>query len=328
MKHNNIDQIERWLQFQPDDFQELHQAAKNESIILFIGAGISKFYGCMLWNEMAAHLVREIQKEKIISFAEQDILLNDVNANPRKVISICYNKCKNIDKLDVYKRAIKESLNINNNDKLKNIYKKIFSIKATTYITTNIDDGIEKYIGSIKTGKRISIYNCTLDTDKLKIQQVKFNILKDGNIIYLHGSVNHIDKCILTVENYLNHYSQRFINDLFINIKKINPYFIFLGYGLNEWDIIERVYKTWDYSSQEQVGLLLSPIYSHGLVRFNLEMEYYKSFGVKPVPYIIDEDGYKKIFYVLNNLAKAIDKSIPSPYDIFTEIEEIGKYVE
>ena len=57
-------------------------------------------------------------------------------------------------------------------------------------------------------------------------------------------------------------------------------------------------------------------------------MDYYKSFGVELVPYIIDEGGYERINLVLDNLAKAIDKSIPSPYEIISEIEEVGKYAE
>lgn len=57
-------------------------------------------------------------------------------------------------------------------------------------------------------------------------------------------------------------------------------------------------------------------------------MDYYKSFGVDPIPYIIDEENYERINFVLDNLSKALDKCIPSPYEIISEIEEIGKYAE
>ena len=52
------DRIKNFLEFQEKDFPELYQAAKNDSIILFLGAGISKLYGCCLWFEMAQLLVK------------------------------------------------------------------------------------------------------------------------------------------------------------------------------------------------------------------------------------------------------------------------------
>ena len=84
----------------------------------------------------------------------------------------------------------------------------------------------------------------------------------------------------------------------------------------------ERIHKIKHFPI-ERVAYLLSPIFSHELTKFKLEMDYYKSFGVEPIPYIIDEEGYEKISFVLNNLAKAIDKSSPSPYETILEIEEI-----
>jgi len=321
----SIDEINRKLQFQKDDFPGLHQAAKNESIIFFIGAGVSKLYGCLLWDEMATKLINELQDANILTHAEQDVLLKDANTNPRKTISICHRKCQEAKKLNVYEKAIRDAVTIKDSNKAHNIYKKIFSIKATAHMTTNIDDGLEKYASSMQhIGENIKTYNCTLPVDQTRIMQVKHNIFKDGSIIYLHGNIDNIQECVLTVDRYLSFYGEKnsFLNDLFSQLKLISGVIIFLGYGLNEWDIIERIYKLKNNSS-EGVAYLLSPIFTHELTAFNLEVEYYKSFGVEPIPYIIDEEGYEKINFVLDNLAKAINKSTPNPYDIFSEIEGI-----
>ena len=327
-----IDEINRMLQFQRDDFPDLHQAAENESIIFFIGAGVSKLYGCLLWDEMAVKLVQELREANIFTYAEQDILLKDVRTNPRKVISICYRKCIDSNCLNIYEKAIKDSVAIKDPDKALKIYKKIFLIKATTHITTNIDLGLKEYVSLIQdAGENIKIYNCMIPHDQERIRQVEYNIFKDRNIIYLHGTIEHIQECVLPVEKYLSHYSENneLLNKLFSKINQIKGIIIFLGYGLNEWDIIERVYKIREFPNHtECVAYLLSPIYTHEVTKFNLEKDYYKSFGVTPIPYIIDEYGYEKINSVLDNLAKAIDKSRPSPYEIISEIEEEGKYVE
>ncbi len=326
----SIDEINRKLQFQKDDFPDLHQAAKNERIIFFIGAGVSKLYGCLLWDEMAVKLVKELRAAGILTYSEENILLKDASTHPRKVISICYRKCNDSNRPNIYEKAIRDSVEIKNIIKSQEIYKKIFSIKAATHMTTNIDEGLKKYVSSIQnTGENIKIYNCAIPADQERIMQINYNIFKDGGIIYLHGNIENIQECILPVEKYLSHYSEKnsFFNELFSRINTIKGMIIFLGYGLNEWDIVERIYKINNFS-KERVAYLLSPVFTHELTEFNLEVEYYKSFGVEPIPYIIDQEGYEKINFVLDNLAKAIDKISPSPYEIISEIEEIGKYAE
>lgn len=318
------------LQFQKDDFPDLHRAARDESIVFFIGAGVSKLYGCLLWNEMALELVMQLRRKEILNYAEQDILLKEANTNPRKVISICYRKCRDSSNENEYEQAIKTEVEIRDVKKNQEIYKKIFSVKATAHLTTNIDDGLKQYVLSIQHNMgRIKTYNCTLPNDQESIKQANYNIFKDGSILYLHGNVESIEECVLPVEKYLNHYSENntFLNELFSRIKVMKGIIIFLGYGLNEWDIVERIYKIKDYSN-ENVAYLLSPIFTHQLTQLNLEAEYFKAFGVKVVPYIIDEEGYEKINFVLDNLAKALDESMPSPYEIFSDIEKIGNYVE
>jgi hypothetical protein len=324
----SIDEINRKLQFQKDDFPDLHQAAKNESIIFFIGAGVSKLYGCHLWDEMAINLVKKLRESNILTYAEEDILLKDASMNPRKVISICYRKCNESNKLGIYEKEIKDSVTIKDINKAQNIYKKIFSIRATAHMTTNIDHGLKDFVSSIhNVGKNIKIYNCMLPDDQERMKQANYNIFKDGNIIYLHGNVGNIQECVLPVEKYLSHYSDKnsSLNELFSRVETMKGIIIFLGYGLNEWDIIERIYKIKSFSI-ERVAYLLSPIFTHEITKFKLERDYYKSFGVEPIPYIIDEENYERIHFVLDNLATALDKSIPSPYEIISEIEEIGKY--
>ncbi len=88
-----------------------------------------------------------------------------------------------------------------------------------------------------------------------------------------------------------------------------------------------KEYKIKDFPT-ERVAYILSPIFTHEMTKFELERDYYKSFGVEAIPYIIDEEGYERINFVLNNFAKVIDKNIPTPYEIFSQIEEMGKYAE
>lgn len=317
--------IERMLQFQEEDFSNLHRAAGNENIIVFIGAGVAKLYGCLLWNEMATKLAEILLNEGLINYAENNILAIEANENSRKVISICHTLCK--DKLTIYEKGIKDSITNINQSEIGKIYEKIFSLEARAYLTTNIDDGINIYINSYLPRNKISIpkeYNCTSASDQHTIEQLNYNIFKDGNVVYLHGNYMNIFECILPVEKYLDFYNERndFVNNLFSYLKKTDCFIVFIGYGLNEWDIIERIYKLRSNNPVQNVGLLLSPIFSHEITKFTLERKYYESFGVESIPYIIDTTGYKELYRVLDNIAKALEEDIPSPYELIKEIEE------
>jgi NAD-dependent SIR2 family protein deacetylase len=309
----------------PELRTRIKESVSNERLIVFIGAGVSKLYDCLLWNEMAIDLVNKLRDANILTHAERDVLLQETNTNPRKAISICYSKCSNSNNLHVYEKLIKDATEIKDISKAKDIYKKIFSIKATAHMTTNIDVGLKRYVSSIQLkGGNTKTYNCTLSHDQERIRQVNYNIFKDGVVIYLHGNIENITECILPVEKYLSHYSENnsFLNEIFLRINSMKGMIIFLGYGLNEWDIIERIYKIKNFSNETK-AYLLSPIFTHELTQFCLEVEYYRSFGVEPIPYIIDSEGYEKLNFVLDNLAKAVDRSMPSPYEIFSKIEEI-----
>jgi len=322
------DEIVNLLRFQEEDFLELHQAAKDDNIILFLGAGLAKMYGCLLWSEMARKLSEILLNNKIISYAEEDILSKESESDPRKVISICYSLCKNErKKLNIYKKTIKDSIKINKSESknINEIYELIFSINPKAYLTTNLDLGIKSYLG-LNANPNQRIYNCTSPEDKGVIEEIGYQIFKDGNIIYLHGNYENIENSILTVDQYLEYYSDKenFLRKLFSNI---NGFIVFIGYGLSEWDVIEKIYKIYKSKKEsfgiEITGCLLSPVFTHEITKFKLERSYYESFGIKSIPYLIDDEGHKTLRRVLENLKKALDKTRPTTYDIFKEIEEI-----
>ena len=320
-----IDEINRRLLFQKEDFPDLHLAAKNESLVLFLGAGISRLYGCPLWYELAIELIKKLNKREKITFAQKDILEKEAIYNPRKVITICYELCKSIHCMKIYEQGVKESLSNINIENCKEIYRKIFSLNALVHLTTNIDLGVKTFLSLNQNAYRmIKFFDCTSDYDRHRIEQLSYNIFKDGNLLFLHGTCENIQNIVLAVDKYLSFYSEniKFLDKIFSEIINTNSILIFIGYGLSEWDVIEKIYKI-KKLSKEITSYLLSPIYSHEITKFNLEMNYYKAFGVEPIPYIIDNEGYEKLFFVLDNLAKAISSSTQSPYVKLLEIDEI-----
>jgi hypothetical protein len=318
------DESQNLLEFKEKDFPELYQAARDGKIILFLGAGISKLYGCSLWYEIARQLSKDLSDQKVINFAEFEILNRESLDDPRKVISICYELAKEKDKLEIYEKSIKDSLEIEDSNMCLEIYDKIFSIKSLVYLSTNFDLGINYLINHNNKYKNRRIYDLTLNQHRIDIESKNYNILKDGNIIYLHGVISNLKELILPIDKYLQHYNQNniFLNNFFLEIEKTNCFIIFIGYRLHEWDIIEKIYKMKN-SLKERTSILLSPVYSFDKTKFNLEKNYFKSFGVIPVPYRIDEIGYRGIFPVLEKLSGIINMYYTHPFDFYSEIEKI-----
>jgi len=322
------DEIEHLLKFQQEDFPEMYRAAKDDNIILFLGAGLAKMYGCLLWDEMAKELSKVLRKNKIISYVEEDVLYRESQNDPRKVISICDSLCKDKEKRSIYVDTIKDAIKIKDekNKSLKEIYELIFSINPKAYLTTNLDLGIKNY-SFLHINPHQTIYNCTSPNAKEDIKKFEYKIFKDSNIIYLHGNDENIESSILTVEKYLEFYTDkdRFLEGLFSEIG--GGFIIFIGYGLKEWDVIEKIYKIYKSnarsSKREVTGCLLSPISTREIIKFNLEQSYYKSFGIQSIPYLIDDEGYDALKRVLKNLRTALDGSRLYTYDLFKEIEEI-----
>jgi hypothetical protein len=321
------DKIEHLLQFQQENFPEMHQAAKDDNIVLFLGAGLAKMYGCLLWEEMAKELSKVLRKNKIITYVEEDVLYRESQNDPRKVISICDSLCKDKEKSSIYIDTIKDAIKIKDteNENLKEIYELIFSINPKAYLTTNLDLGIKNYSSS-RVNPNQKTYNCTSPSDKDVIEKLSCQIFKDSNIIYLHGNEEYIKNSILTVDNYLEYYSDErgFLKRLF---STIDGFIIFIGYGLKEWDVIEKIYKIYKSntgtSKREITGCLLAPVFVREITKFNLEQSYYKSFGIQPIPYLIDDEGYDALKPVLKKLKTALDGSRLYVYDLIKEIEEI-----
>lgn len=130
------------------------------------------------------------------------ILIEMASKDARRVISICYTRTKvRKDLLEIYYDAIKKSVTPHSNKKnlFKDIHMKLLHLKAISYITTNIDMGMETTEKVVRSSAKI--YDLTSDIfDPTRD-------LRNGNIFYLHGSKNHIEKTIFTVNNYYEYYA-------------------------------------------------------------------------------------------------------------------------
>lgn len=314
--------LDRHPQFDSNIYPELFEAIKSENLIVFLGAGVSKLLGCPLWGELASEVAR-----KIANYAEFDILEKQASIEPRKVISICCSIAKKDPaKYSIYKKTIRRSLRIRDKEKANSLYREVFKLGAKAYLTTNIDLGI---LEAKPKAKRIEIFDCTSANDLQRVASDDYDSLRDENIILLHGTVKKIEKAILSVDTYLDHYEDEKVVNLLNKIfKQGNNIILFIGYSLSEWEIIERIYrltKKNQSSGKRKVGYVLTPLFSHEYTKYQLDKEYLNIFDVEPIPYFVDYDGFWKLQGILEKLSKAADKHRLSPVEIYGKIRDIGK---
>ncbi len=179
-------------------YERLYGVAKEENLIIFIGAGVSKIGGSLLWIELAKNLTEDLSKKKWLNETDAKILRKWSEGNPRKTISICFKKCDSPAKKTYLFKRIKKYCTCSDIKKVNNIYNLLLAFDAKAYVTTNIG---KELLGSLSFLNRTKIFNCTRE-DHLQLIDRDPNAVQNGNIFYLHGDIENIEKTIFCIDSY------------------------------------------------------------------------------------------------------------------------------
>ena len=255
---------------------------------IFTGAGISKLGGFKLWEELKNEMVDYFWRNKgILPFKKRRNL----------DLSLCENLKKHGDIIETfdYLYLLDNSLFISGikhifygakvSNKVYQILNKLNNGKSF-FVTTNIDDGFQKYMG-ITDGK-VSIHPNFHNPPKV--------------ISYLHGKIDLEDTWILTRSQYNKGYVEappaclNFLVDIFQNYSVL-----FMGYGLREDDIKRAISLTnrrkthyWIEGSKRNVEDYLK-------IRSTTLKDIY---NIILIPYYIDVEGQELLYEVINSLYK------------------------
>jgi len=220
------------LRAEPKLPDEIIEAAKAGNLVLFIGAGISRMAGHPSWDGFADAVVNQLVKNEVIDHHEKSLI--NALPDPRKRLSIA----KILDENNGSKVDYKEIFELR--EPWNDIYDFINKYECT-FVTTNYDKLIKPTISKSKpetnwrSYKRKDLLNAKLDTK--------------GAVIHLHGCVDDPSSMIVTTKDYLEHYISdevpKFLTHLF-STKVV----LFLGYGLEETEILEYVLKSSNQKDQ------------------------------------------------------------------------------
>ena len=325
------------------------RAAKEGTLVFFIGAGVSKIYGLPGWDQFARNELEQLFEGGFIDYQTMEKLLQSRDA--KKILTLTrIIKNRNSNQKGVTSKS-KEIFSVKSakTSGLDNkIYKELFDLDAI-YITTNYDDCIDVF-----WHERNQILNEVKDeiskSYSSEFEQIKTNgglegkiifkkedIIKSkldtSNIIHLHGSLVDEATMLVTIPDYLNFYGVKgtqdnpgiadFLDTLFNSAYTV----VFLGYGLEEFEILEYMLQKVVDSKINQKHFMLYPTYPSEKIIIDYYFEYYKNFGIEIIPYDISEKGYRQLEDIINNWSLILQDCC-KPKSNYVKIKELQKLIK
>ena len=276
------------------EFEEnILKAFENRKMIFFIGAGVSRIMGIPGWDDLSSKLI----KEAFPSYQEQNIILRDI-PNSKERITIAYKEFEKNGKLQEFYKIFGEGMSPKKEifDNTENIYEILNRFDAF-FLTTNADNLFEDVLGH-------AVCHENYDINIIKSQHHR----RQNHLFYLHGHyTSDIDplenNLVFTATQYVNRYNDqefvRFLTTIFLEDNVI----FFIGYGLNEFELIDYVVTKTGYNenSPKKVYVLYG-FCENDDVLYEAKKSYFNALNIEIIPYNITQKGYIALIDVLKTL--------------------------
>ncbi len=284
--------------------------------------------GCPSWNEFANGALRQLADQEIITFADVEQLSN-LSAKQRLSIAVQVSESNSVS-------LNYEKLILPNKNCKSKVYEHLLNI-GCIYVTTNYDRFLDSKPGKMSTGE-LGKAEDFVDKDEPEIiyqpKHLRIGQLRSpGTVIHLHGSINHPESMIMTTPQYLKFYDQKLVLDF---LKEMFDHYtiLFLGYGLEEWEVLEHILRKGGQSisqqhkrsaPQQQKRFMLTAFYSHQKETFrHLNNYYVNSFGVRLIHYSLDHMHYRQLEKIVEDWAQKLEVGHPLLADDLKFVLEVA----
>jgi hypothetical protein len=281
------------------------QKINEEKLCFFLGAGVSRLIGCKGWKEVAANLVEKCFTLNCINYRQKESIIRI--GEPKKILTICYNILCGKGFADHFFKEIEESLKpeptlLSNH----NLYKELSGIPAI-YITSNIDTNFD---AAFKDG--------------IVFDEAEFNPknIFRGKLYKIHGTIEEKNSIIFTVPQYLKRYRQKDFIDFLRQIFSVYS-IVFLGYGLEEFEILDFLVTKSVEETQESRHWILLPYYQGEEYLLAYDKEYFGSLGIEVIGFEKDIDGHGQLYNVIKKWRKEITELSDILHEDVKEMEAV-----
>ena len=298
--------------------ESLIEAAAFKNLVPFIGAGASKFIGYPGWDEFANEALRFFVTEGILNHAQFD-QLHSRRLSPRVKLSMAKDlEMKHSLNIDYRKILSQKGINQNND----NIYEYVLALLqySRTFVTTNYDEELDGRLPQawLRTNEDIGTIDDSLQSTTPIYRRNDINVGSldiENAVIHIHGSVRDPESMVLTTSDYLDRYygheieghtsvENPFLSFLQQLFKSRNV--LFIGYGLDEFEILEYVIqkgiKPVEWQNKIDKHYILQGFYSHNIELANSLESYFQSLGITLLPFSLDENGWDGLTGVIKHL--------------------------
>ncbi len=305
----------------PEIPERIIEAAKHENLIIFFGAGVSQIIGCPSWQGFSQKYLDKLLEYKLINHFEYEQLLKK---DPRMALTICQKILEESKKAgpnpsDVL-RGVSEKI------KKYKIYDHLYKFNAI-FATTNFDDHMDHVITknqplspaspatNISEGSSAAVKEAITQKIFYAENELLITSLSNGSLIHLHGSISDPKNLVITLPDYISKYQPGTNHHVLLQEIFNNKTVLFMGYGLEEYDIIEFLVKKSNIVKGEIKHYMLMPAFKEEANMTALYGKYYSELGIELIPYSKTKNGYCQLVDVIKAWAKKIGPvSASKPY--------------
>lgn len=275
----------------PSIHPELVEAAKSGELVIFVGAGVSRLVKCPSWEQFANSVLNQLVPDHIDHYQlSQIVTIKD----PRKRLSIAKIIAQESD-VHIDYGAIFDVKPTTNN-----IYE-ILNTLECPFVTTNYELNLKPECSRPKAENDWRFYQ----RDHL----LGAHLDQAGNVLHLHGCVKNSTTMIVTIRDYLDHYStpavQTFLRELFER-KTV----LFMGYGLEEIEVLEYIMRQGGANDKEPPRIrrfILQGFFNADEPLFKFLRKYYlQSFQSELIPFPKDHKDHEQLIDLMAEWVKSL----------------------
>jgi hypothetical protein len=303
----------------------IRDAAKHGELVIFVGAGVSMLCGSPDWRGFANGVVAHLESECKISYLEAEQLRKiDSRRTLSIAIALAEESCIEIpfDKILHPCEQRREGVDL---------YALLNRLRPV-FVTTNYDKWLTKDILDLPVATTAPIGAESDPPKKRRLsvcdesKNLTSNLLVErGAVIHLHGSLKNHREMIMSLRDYIRHYSDERVKHFLQEMFKYNTV-LFIGYSLSEFELLEHIVRANEVSDADRDDprhFLLYAYVSADEIQKNYAMQYLDDqCGIRVLPYCIDKSGYGELLTVLKDWESKLDVSEPSHIDYQLRIDK------
>jgi hypothetical protein len=304
--------------------ESLRIAAREGTLVPFIGAGVSRLGGCPDWDGFANGTLRFFVDKGLLSHAQFDQLSH---LGPRIKLSIAQ-RLEEQYRVDIDFKALLDPRPASAKRDGEQIYAQLAKL-ASVFVTTNYDEWLDQQqapqVAPLTAGQSPT-QPLPSKTILFRPEEFTARSLETPNtIIHIHGSVRERTSMVFTTTHYLDRYAghrivgQSFRENAYLTFLEVlfrTKNVVFIGYGLAELEILEYVIQKAREAKpaspatglrEEPRHFLLQGFYSHQAeLRRSLTDYYLRECNIRLIPFSMDVRGHLQLLEVLEFLSREI----------------------